>query len=172
MIALVRRSLARQFEAALCTVQQCVAACPPEHWEGKIANDAFRQIAYHTLFYLDFYLTRDEGAFELHALQQRGGDERGPALSPGLNQADTLRYVALCREKIAAALAAETEATLQGPSGFSWLKFSRLEAHIYNIRHVQHHAGQMCAYLRRVVAALADPKTLRWVGSGWRDEGN
>lgn len=169
MMELVRKSLAGQFEAALCMVQQCVATCPPEHWEGKIANDAFRQIVYHTLFYLDFYLTRDEGAFELRDLHQRGGDERGPALSPGLSQADTLQFVALCREKIAAALAAETEATLQGPSDFSWLKFSRFEAHIYNIRHVQHHAGQMSAYLRRVAPALADPKALRWVGSGWRD---
>lgn len=169
MIELVRKSLAGQFEAALCMVQQCVAACPAAHWEGKIANDAFRQIVYHTLFYLDFYLARDEAAFELRDLHRQGGDERGPDLSPGLSQEKTLEYIALCREKITAALAGETEATLQGPSGFSWLKFSRLEAHVYNIRHVQHHAGQMSAYLRRVEAKLADPKALRWVGSGWRD---
>jgi uncharacterized damage-inducible protein DinB len=58
-------------------------------------------------------------------------------------------------------------------SGFDdgWLRLvdlSRGELHIYNIRHVQHHAGQMSAYLRRVDGALADPKALPWVGTGWR----
>ena len=38
---------------------------------------------------------------------------------------------------------------LAGPSGFHWLKFSRLELHVYNIRHLQHHVGQLNAALRR-----------------------
>jgi hypothetical protein len=40
--------------------------------------------------------------------------------------------------------------------------------HIYNIRHVQHHSGQLSAYLRRIGAGINDPKALPWIGTGWR----
>jgi uncharacterized damage-inducible protein DinB len=58
-------------------------------------------------------------------------------------------YLDHCHAKAKQAIAAETEATLEGPSGFEWLKFSRIEAHFYNIRHIQHHTGQLGATLRR-----------------------
>jgi hypothetical protein len=36
------------------------------------------------------------------------------------------------------------------PSGFFWLPFSKLELQLYNIRHVQHHTGQLIDRLRTV----------------------
>ncbi len=170
MIEYVKKILAGQFEAALCMMNECVQKCPPEHWEGKIANDTFRQIAYHTLFYVDMYLSPNEEAFQLRDLHQRGGDERQPTLSPGLTQDETLSYLAICRQKVSEALASETRESLEGPSGFSWRRFSRGELHIYNIRHVQHHTGQMSAYVRRIEGALPDLRALPWVATGWRSE--
>lgn len=168
MVELVKKILAGQFEASLCMLSECIQKCPAEHWEGKIANDTFRQIAYHTLFYVDLYLSPSEEAFALRDLHRHGGDERGPALSPGLSQDETLAYAAQCRDKLSATLASETSASLAGPSGFSWRKFPRAELHIYNIRHVQHHAGQMSAYVRRIPGALPDLRALPWVATGWR----
>ena len=149
-------------------LNQCVAACPSEHWEGKIANDSFRYVAYHTLFFADLYLSTNESGFQLGELHRSGGDERGEAASPGLSKEDTLTYVPIVRQKLLNILGAETEETLAGPSGFSWRKTTRAELHVYNIRHVQHHVGQLGAYLHRVDATLADPKALRWIGNGWR----
>ena len=64
----------------------------------------------------------------------------------------------------------ETEPTLAGPSGFSWRKCSRLELHIYNIRHVQHHTGQRSAYLRRVDPSIGQRRdVMKWIGWGWRE---
>jgi uncharacterized damage-inducible protein DinB len=40
--------------------------------------------------------------------------------------------------------------------------------YIYNIRHVQHHTGQLSAYLRRFDATLSDSKALPWIGTGGR----
>jgi hypothetical protein len=117
---------------------------------------------------VDLYLSPNEDAFELRELNRRGGDERGPTLSPGLARDEALSYLAICRQKMLETLAAETTESLQGPCGFSWRKFSRGELHIYNIRHVQHHTGQLSAFLRRVDQALKDRKALPWIGSGWR----
>jgi hypothetical protein len=164
----VKQILAGQFEAALCMLHQCLQHCPAEHWEGKIANGTFRQVAYHTLFFVDFYLSPSEEAFTLRELHAQGGDERLPAPSVGMPKDETLAYLALCREKLHEALTVETAESLAGPSGFTYRRFSRGELYIYNLRHVQHHTGQLSAFLRRVNPALADHKALPWIGSGWR----
>jgi hypothetical protein len=168
MVELLKDILKSQYEASLAMLNGCIAACGEEHWEGKIANDTFRQIAYHTLFWTDMYLTRREEDFVLRELHSRGGDERGEALSPGLAREETLEYVQICRGKIAEVMGAEMQETLRGPSGFSWRKCTRAEIHIYNIRHIQHHTGAMAAYLRRVDPRLGKSDSLRWVGHGWR----
>jgi uncharacterized damage-inducible protein DinB len=161
----IKTILTGQFEAALCMLNQCIRACPEEHWEDKIANLTFRQVAYHTLYFVDLYLSPGKEAFELRALHRRGGDEQSPTVtSAGLSKDETLAYLAICRQKAVATLASETRESLQGASGFARLPFSRGELHLYNIRHVQHHTGQLSAYLRRIVP---DGKR-SWIKSGWQ----
>jgi hypothetical protein len=168
MIDYVRQVLTSQYEASLAMLNQCIGACPPEHWEDKIAQSTFRWVAYHTLFFTDLYLSPNEHAFQLRDLHHRGGDEREPIACPGLSKDDTLAYVPICREKMRATVAAETAESLAGPSGFSWYKINRGEMHLVNIRHIQHHTGQLSAFLRRVDERFQGEKTLRWIGSGWR----
>ena len=169
MIEHVRQILTGQFEAALCMLHATVKQASSEHWEAPVANLSLRQVAYHTLFFTDYYLSPSEDAFVLRELHQRGGDERQPVVSPGLPQDETQAYLALCRQKALATFAAETEQSLQGPSGFARKQFSRGELHLYNLRHIQHHAGQLSAALRRLDPALHSRDALPWVGSGWRD---
>jgi hypothetical protein len=57
MLDYMKSVLTAQFEAALCMLDYCVRECPAEHWEGKIANRTFRWVAYHTLFWVDVYLS-------------------------------------------------------------------------------------------------------------------
>jgi uncharacterized damage-inducible protein DinB len=160
----ITQMLQGQFEAALCMLNDCIRKCPVQHWDDKIANDTFRQVAYHTLFYIDYYLSPNEAAFTLRELHHRGGDERNPVVSPGLSKDETLQYVSVCRDKALHALAAETAQSLQSPSGFERLPFSRGELYIYVIRHVQHHTGQLSALLRK----FADDGERWWVKTGWR----
>jgi uncharacterized damage-inducible protein DinB len=168
MLELYQQMVISQFEAALAMLKACIAVCPSEHWEDKVANDTFRYVTYHTLFFADLYLSRSEADFQLRELHNRGGDERGESASPGLSKEETLAYVPLVRQKLLDSLAAETEQSLAGPSGISWRKTSRAELHLYNLRHVQHHTGALYAYLRRVEPSLADNKSLPWIGAGWR----
>jgi DinB superfamily len=168
MIDFVKQMLTGQFEASLAMLNQCIEACPPEHWEGKIAQGTFRWVAYHTLFFVDLYLTTNEESFELRDIHENGGDERRPVPSVGLSKDDLLKYVPICRQKMLASIAAETPESLAGPSGFSWYTCSRGELHLVNIRHIQHHTGQLSAFVRRVDDRYKDRKTLSWIASGWR----
>lgn len=156
-----------QFEAALAMLRDCVEKCPPAQWDGLIAKYPFWHAAYHTLCFVDCYLSASEHAFQpratepdrLHPLGIKELEEEYP--SRRFEQSELRRYVAICLDKLRETLAGETEQTLAGPSGFSWLPFSRAELHLYNIRHVQHHAGQLGAHLRRAGVELA------WVKAGW-----
>jgi hypothetical protein len=170
MLEYVKTILTGQFEATLSMMDHCLRACPPAHWEGKIANGTCRWAAYHTLFWVDVYLSPgDEDAFVLREFHHRGGDERTDAPNnPGLSLEETLDYVEICRRKMLETLAAESAASLQGPSGFACRPITRGELHVYNLRHVQHHTGQISAYLRRVEPSLSNSNALRWVGTGWR----
>lgn len=165
----LRTILTGQFEASLAMLKQCVRLCPSEHWEGLIVNRTFQKNAYHTLFFADLYLSPREEDFEVGPLHRRGGwtEPDGEAPRIGLPKDDTLEYVDICRAKVLETMAWETAASLEGPSGFSWLPFSRGELHLYNIRHIQHHTGQMSAYLRKVDPELKDTTTLDWVDTGW-----
>jgi hypothetical protein len=167
MIDVYKQSILGQFEAALAMLKQCIQRCPDDLWESSIAQLTVRQVAYHTLFFVDLYLTIDEDAFPLRELHLVGGDEREPGYCAGLDKEATLAYLAICLEKVRTTLASESEETLRGPSGFSWCKFSRAELHPYNLRHVQHHAGQLSSHLRRLLADCRNRNELRWVSTGW-----
>lgn len=167
MLEFWKQSLINQYGGALSMLRNCIEACPVEHWEQKIAQGTVCWAVYHTLFFTDLYLSPSNDEFAIRDLHEQGGDERGPNACPGLSQEGSLAYVLLCREKMLQAVAKETEASLAGPSGFFWYEITRGELHLVNIRHIQHHTGQLSALLRRVDDRFKDHKTLRWIGSGW-----
>jgi hypothetical protein len=150
MLEYFKQILIVQYEASLAMLNQCIDACSPEHWDGKIAQGTFRWVTYHTLFFTDLYLSPSNEAFELRELHRLGGDERGPDSCIGLSKDEALAYVVLCRDKMLASIASETDDSLAGASGFSWYKITRGEMHLVNIRHIQHHTGQLSAFLRRI----------------------
>jgi hypothetical protein len=164
MIEYLRTILLGQFEACLCMLDRCVRKCPPGQWDDKVANGTFRQIAYHTLYHIDLYLSPNAETFERTRDRRWVGGERvGTETCAGLTVDDTLSYLTFCRHKAVETLAAETPDSLQARAEFDWLSLSRGELHLYNIRHIQHHTGQLSGYLRRVTGSRED----WWIDSGW-----
>ncbi len=171
MLDTVRELIANQLEAALCTLNACIDRCPETAWNARVGNLKFCQVAFHTLFYADFYLGTNEESFRrqpFHRDNERSFgvyeefEDRPPQSL--YDKAFIKNYLAHCRNKAAAVIAAETADTLTARSGFERLKFSRAELHVYNIRHIQHHAAQLGLRLR-----LDVHEAVPWVGSGWRE---
>lgn len=171
MTELFQRLLASQFEASLCTLAHCVEFCPDSMWNARVARFPFCQVAFHTLFFTDYYLGLNADALKLQSYHIAN-----PALFGDYEQLEYREpvelydkpqirsYLEFCRSKAVETLAAETEETFSAPAQFVRRNFSRAELHVYNMRHVQHHAAQLILRLR-----LDADVDIPWIGAGWRD---
>jgi len=57
MNALWKNIVWRQFGAAIDTLENAILACPDDLWADRSKRHEFWYMAYHTLFWLDFYLS-------------------------------------------------------------------------------------------------------------------
>jgi hypothetical protein len=168
----VKEAIAGQFEAALCMLGACVERCPDELWNRPIANLKFCQVAFHVLFFADYYLEPVEDEFRQQTYHREHPEffrdyeelEDRPQ-QHAYEKAELLDYLAHCRRKLQAVLAAETAESLAAPCGFRRRDgISRAELYMLNLRHVQHHAAQLSLRLR-LDAGIEIP----WVGSAWQE---
>ena len=144
-----------QIRASLAMLRSTIENCPAPLWNRASDRNAFWTLAYHALYFAHLYLSPTEEAFVPFARQVKGHEGFGrtdlgdwSALTPQdvYSQEDVLAYCDHV-DGLAAELVRSTP--FDAPSGFRWLPFSRGEAHLYNLRHVQHHAGQLADRLRQ-----------------------
>jgi hypothetical protein len=171
MVGVFKELLAHQFEATLCTLNACIAKCPASAWNAPVGNLAFCQVAFHVLFFTDLYLGPNEQTLRGQPFHRDNAEhfrdyeeleDRAQRLF--YDKAFIDDYLRHCRAKAAATVAAETAETLSGPSGFPRREVTRAEVHVYNIRHLQHHAAQLSLRLR-----IDHKIEVPWIGSGWRE---
>lgn len=157
-----------QYAAGFAMLKNAVSACDKELWDSERDKNRFWRIAYHALFYTDLYLSIDEKHFapwtHHHDDYQILGDNTpwpphhavkiGTPYTPN----DVLAYCARLQNTLAERINA---LDFKAPSGFFWLPFNKLELQIYNIRHLQHHAGQLIDRLRERQGA-----GIEWIGRG------
>lgn len=164
----VGESLRSQYLAALATLAQTVESCDPGTWVAAHPDGEINQAVFHTLMFTDLYLDWGEELFRAQPFHRehpelfQDYEELRPVMpSNRYPQEGCAEYLGHCRKKVEAALAGESGAILLGECGYPRRKMSRLELHIYNIRHIQHHAAQLG--LRR---QLAGGDELDWVSRG------
>jgi len=171
MLETYKDMIADQYEAVLCMLCASIEACPDEDWDAPVANLKFCQVVFHTLFFTDVYLGQDLASLRDQPFHVDNAEtfadyeELEHKVQEALYTKAFIReYLAHCRSKAASAVADETTESLEKRPGFDWLKFSRAEVHVYNIRHIHHHAAQLSLRLR-----LDHGADLPWVGSKWRE---
>ncbi|MCA9176483.1 MAG: DinB family protein [Planctomycetales bacterium] len=170
-LELIRELLQHQYEAALATLAHCLKACPDASWDAPVAKYPFSQSAFHTLFFADYYLEPEADSFPSQAFHHEhpslfGDYEQLRDVEPTsvYTREQLAMYLRFVTEKVARSLDAETDESLAAPAKFPRKAFTRAELHVYNIRHVQHHAAQLILKLR--VDAQA---SIPWYRSGWED---
>lgn len=150
----------RQFGAAIDMLENAIVACPDKGWGDRPGFWEFWYLAYHTLFFLDYYLSDPAEKFAPPA--PFGLEELDPAgvLPPRVYTKDELMtYLEHGRAKCRAKIAALTEEKAHQHCGFERRDMTVAELLLYTMRHVQHHAAQLNFILRQKIDSAPS-----WVG--------
>ena len=159
-------SLTSQMRAALAMLRSTIGSCPEDLWKREKDCNPFWALAYHAVYFAHLYLSPSQEEFVPFERQVRGREGFGQTdlddwskLTPDdvYSREDVLAY---CDHVDAAVDRLVASKPFDAESGFHWLMFSRGEALLYNLRHVQHHAGQLAERLRQEL----DVGT-KWVGA-------
>jgi hypothetical protein len=140
----------RQCGAAIDTLGDAMRACPDELWHDRARQPEFWYVAFHTLFFLDFYSSNSSDGFAPPAPFTR--DELDPAgILPErpYTRAELLTYLEHGRGKCRAAIGNLTAEDARRRCRFERPEVSAAELFLYNMRHVQHHAAQLNLILRQ-----------------------
>lgn len=159
MIEPLKNALWHQFGAAIDMLENAMRVCPDHVWGDRTLQPEFWYTAYHTLFYLDLYLSGTDAGFQPpdpFTLDEL--DERGLLPDRVYTKEELLRYLEHGRAKCRTTIAGLVDLAFERQSGFSWLDMSMFAVHLYNMRHVQHHAGQLNVLLRQKIDSAP-----RWV---------
>lgn len=141
----LKRILWQQYGASIDMLSDAISLCPDELWTAVLWKDTddvrfgqFWFVAYHTLFWLDLYLTSDYASFKPPAPFIRGALPEKP-----YTKEEVQSYLDQCRSKCQAIIEALTDEKANQRCTFNWIEASYLEMQLYTMRHVQEHASQL-----------------------------
>jgi len=141
-------------------LENAMRACPDDLWSDRSKQPEFWYIAYHTLFWLNFYLSNPEESFtppSPFTLDEL--DPAGRLPERAYMKEELLPYLEHGRRKCRSTIEAFTDQRARQHCGFEMPDVSGAELLLYNMRHVQHHAAQLNLILRQEIDSAP-----RWVG--------
>ena len=165
---LLKASLWRQFGAAIDYLEDNIDDCPDALWHACLwthpgEKPELSQVwyrVYHTLFWLDIYMTGSEEGFLPPApftlIEQ---DDDGPLPERPYTKDELRGYLDYGRRKCRATIESLTDKSAWRRCVFPWGEVSFLEMLLLNMRHVQEHSGQLNLMLGQNGVATADYPT-------------
>ncbi len=149
-----------QFGAAIDMLENAIVACPEMVWSDRTRKPEFWYVAYHTLFFLDLYLSDSSDGFAPPSPFTLSEMDPSGLMPPRVYTKEELRaYLAHGRQKCRTAIATLTDESARRHCAYGSIQGTTLEKHIYSGRHVQHHAAQLNLILRQTTDSAPG-----WVG--------
>jgi len=167
-----RAVLWKNFAASIDMLKNVIELCPDALWERK---DKFFYMAYHTVIFLDFYLSYPVTAFEPKLPFTIVPDSELPPAAVDdvmpnrhYSREEMMAYIDWARKKCETFIGPDASQDLM----VLWIKKSEIGLHglcpsvvehytllemlFYNFRHVQHHVAQLNYILRSEADLAAD----------------
>ncbi len=139
----------RQFGASIDMLENAVKLCPSEFWDTE---KKFWYMAYHSLFWLDYYLTLDPTEFEPPAPYTLSEfDPNGAMPNRTYTKKELISYLQYSRNKCKNLISNMTDEIATSRWKNDYKDYPVLEILLYNMRHVQHHAAQLNLLLRQEI---------------------
>jgi hypothetical protein len=147
--ATLRESIGSQFSASLEMLAHAIEMCPHEHWNTETN---FWYMAFHCLFWTDYYLTTDPAKFTPPApFTFSEFDPSGKKPDRVYTKLEIQTYLEHCKQKASGLLSELTVNKLEERWINDYKNYSLLEIILYNCRHIQHHSAQLNLILRQTI---------------------
>jgi DinB superfamily len=168
MDPLWREILWYQFGAAIETLENAITACPDELWRARLWRELdvqpefvqFWYIAYHTIFWLDYYCSDSAEGFSVPPPFTTSEMEMGAAPPErAYTKTELLSYLEAARAKCRAKIESQADVSELQRVRSNWRVKTVAELLLYTMRHVQEHAAQMNMLLGQQTDAAPG-----WVG--------
>lgn len=169
---LLKQSLWANFGAAIDMLKNAIALCPDELWEKE---KKFFYTTYHTTLFLDYYLSIPVTDFRPMLPYTIADSSKLPAeaiddVIPDrwYSKEEMITYLSVIhdkckklitgatKEKLAERWIQDDEINLHGLCPSIVRDYSVLDILFYNLRHVQHHVGQLNFMLRQKINTAPD----------------
>ena len=141
-----------QFGASIEMMENAIDTCPENLWSDRTQKPEYWYLVYHTLFWLDFYLTDNPDdynppdPFTLSEL-----DPEGILPDKVYTKDELLNYLTFCRRNCEEIIINLTPEKAKQNYEFGSIEMSFGELILYNLRHVQHGVGQLNLILRQKI---------------------
>lgn len=151
-----RACIWHQFGATIDMLDNALRACPAQLWRGRLYNERalpaefaeFWYVAYHTLFWLDFYLSDSAEDFVPPAPFTLSEFDPAGQLPERVYSKDELQaYLEYSRTRCRTRIETLPDVMVPQRCRPEWPEMSVAELLLYNMRHVQEHAAQLSLFL-------------------------
>jgi hypothetical protein len=155
-----------QYKAALKMLMDVINKCPDDLWDDNSYESPYWHIVYHALFYAAFYSSKGPETFIPWEKHKENYNFLGTIEPDGVSfkientysKVELMDYAEMIFNNMESAV---TKLNDDEKCTFYWLPISTMELQLYNIRHLQHHTGQLVERLHQ-----NGIKGINWVGSG------
>jgi len=142
--------LRHQFGAAIDMLENAIVACADHLWDCEDPDTRFWYMAYHTLFYLDYYVSEEPDRFMPPSpFTLSEFDPSGQLPERVYSKEELLNYLAFGRKKCYNRIMGLSETGEGKRFANERRDYSAMEILLYNMRHVQHHTAQLNLLLRQ-----------------------
>lgn len=143
----INDSIWKQFAASLDMLHNAITMCPDEHWDTQLN---FWYTSFHCIFWTDYFLTTEPSKFQPPTpFTFSEFDQTGKKPDRVYSKDELIKYLNYCRHKAFQLISGLTIDKLNDRWVNQYKNYSLLEILLYNLRHIQHHAGQLNLLLRQ-----------------------
>ncbi len=165
----MKMEIISQYKASLKMLLNTIDLCPASLWDGKEYENTFWCIVYHTLFYRALYLAKSPSNFSTwtrhienyNNLGKFTHDNKPIVVKVVYSKNDLKKYLEIIVDRVEKSI---NEMEDKKRSKFHWIPGTEVERHLYNIRHIQHHTGQLIERLH--INGIKGIKGIKWEGVG------
>lgn len=135
-----------EYHALIQMLQKEINLCSEELWNKEIDEPPFWQQAYHTIYYLDFYLgDNPKKRPERFPVKENLNEKMEEILS----KQDLKNYLTEVKKTCDKVLENLTVEKLEGKNSYFWTGPTLAHRLIYNIRHSRHTIGSLSSIYKR-----------------------